>query len=152
MNYTTKKEHYRSMRDEAVISLIIRVVAATITFIALSKNSQFDFSETIFWNIALSMLIGCAIEFVLLKIGLKHLPSLILRLISVAIPAVIVFVIAGYLLSDFIASHTTGLLLGMMLPFILSTAKNMIEIITYTYIASGDYDEIYYIEEECDYE
>ena len=138
------------MRDEAVISLIIRVVAATITFIALSKNSQFDFSETI-WNIALSMLIGCAIEFVLLKIGLKHLPELILRLISVAIPAVIVFVIAGYLLSDFIASHTTWLLIGMALPFILSTVKNLIEIITYTYIASGD-DEIYYIEEECDYE
>ena len=151
MNYTTKKEYYTSMRDEAVISLIIRVVAATITFIALSKNSQFDFSETIFWNIALSMLIGCAIEFVLLKIGLKHLPELILRLISVAIPAVIVFVIAGYLLSDFIASHTTWLLTGMVLPFILSTAKNLIEIITYTYIASGD-DEIYYIEEECDYE
>ena len=150
MNYTTKKEHYTALRDEAVISLIIRVVAATITFITLSKNSQFDFSETI-WNIALSMLIGCATEFVLLKIGLKHLPSLILRLISVAIPAVIVFVIAGYLLSDFITSHTTWLLIGMALPFILSTAKNMIEIITYTYIASGD-DEIYYIEEECDYE
>ena len=152
MNYTTKKEYYTSMRDEAVISLIIRVVAATITFIALSKNSQFDFSETIIWNIALSMLISCAIEFVLLKIGLKHLPELILRLISVAIPAVIVFVIAGYLLSDFIASHTTWLLIGMALPFILSTVKNLIEIITYTYIASGDYDEIYYIEEECDYE